>query len=966
MKTEKSSTKNRIDSRIKVYLSLILLFSTIAVNATTDLGVSKYVSNKPSSGSFCLSKPGHTSSLQVSPEDFKGVIRAVNDLQLDIERVTTIKPNVIVDNKVATPEIVLIGTIGKSAFIDQLIKENKIDATNIEGKWEAFIIQVVDNPLPGVTKALVIAGSDKRGTIYGIYDVSSQIGVSPWYFWADVPTPHQSEIYVLPGIHSIGSPKVKYRGIFLNDEAPALSGWTNEKNGGFNHNLYTKVFELILRLKGNYLWPAMWGNAFNYDDTINPVLADEYGIVMGTSHHEPMLRAQQEWKKFGKGPWNYKTNEQVLKDFWRQGIVNMKNHESLVTIGMRGDGDEPMSEEANIALLERIVKDQRSTIEEVTGKKASETPQLWALYKEVMEYYDKGMRVPDDVTLLLCDDNWGNIRKLPLVNGKKHPGGYGIYYHFDYVGGPRNYKWLNTNQIERTWEQMNLAYEMGVNKIWLVNVGDLKPVEFPIEFFLDNAWDPEKWTPENLNTYSTLWAEKHFGSKFAPQIGRFMEQYTKFNSRRKPEMLSAETYSLLNYREAETVVEEYNKLAKEAQAINDSLPKEYKDAYFELVLHPIIACANLNDMYVSLAKNRLYAKQERASTNDMAARVEKLFKKDAEISHIYNKEIAGGKWNHMMDQTHISYTYWQQPDKDVVPEVKTIKIKDKPEMGVAVEGSEDFWPKAETLSLPVSNQYTLTNYFFEVFNKGSNPFTCTITASKPWIKVSSTSGEVTKDSRIFVSIDWKSLSNKSENGTITITSNTGEKATVDVKTVSVLQVPNNFKGSIETDGYISIEAEHYSNAINAENTTWKKIPNLGRTLSAMSAYPRNIASIKPSENSPRLEYNVFLTDTGKVQVTVYLSPTLNFNENVGLCYGMSVDNELPQIINIHTDNSTRALEGFVGNNIRQVSTTHSISNAGAHTLKFWLVDPGIVLQKIVVDCGGVKPSYLGPPESIKK
>uniref|UniRef100_UPI003F7B03A8 glycosyl hydrolase 115 family protein n=1 Tax=Chitinophaga sancti TaxID=1004 RepID=UPI003F7B03A8 len=298
--------------------------------------------------------------------------------------------------------VILIGTLQSS-----LINVLHVDTTGLTGKWEAFRITVAAG-------RVTIIGSDKRGAAYGALELSRQLGVSPWYWWADVPVIKKKKVFIQEGRYDFGPPSVQYRGIFINDEAPAFSGWTHEKFGGFNHLVYEKVFELLLRLRGNYLWPAMWGNAFNTDDTLNPVLADKWGIVMGTSHHEPMLRAQQEWKKYGRGAWDYVSNDSILRAFWRKGIVNMGGHESIVTVGMRGDGDMPMSNETATGLLERIVKDQREIISGVTGKPASETPQMWALYKEVQDYYDKGMRVPDDVTLLLCDDNWGNIRRLPV------------------------------------------------------------------------------------------------------------------------------------------------------------------------------------------------------------------------------------------------------------------------------------------------------------------------------------------------------------------------------------------------------------------------------------------------------------------------------------------------------------------------------------------------------------------------
>jgi hypothetical protein len=457
------------------------------------LGQPRYIQFTPSPGDFSIVQNGVASAIYVDAADFPGVIRATSDLQSDIAQVTGVTPAIAPRPADLGPGVIIVGTIGKSPLIDGLIRSGKINVTAIAGKWESFLVQVVTRPLPGVANALVIAGSDKRGTIYGIYDLSEQIGVSPWHWWADVSVQHKEALFVKPGAHVRGPPAVKYRGIFLNDEAPSLSGWVHEKYGNYNHEFYTKVFELLLRLKANYLWPAMWNNAFSEDDPLNPKLADEYGIVMGTSHHEPMLRAQQEWKRHGSGPWDYSTNSAELDKFWQEGIERNMGYESIVTLGMRGDGDVPMSESANVALLEKIVADQRAILANHLNKDVTAVPQDWALYKEVQEYYDKGMRVPDDVTLLWCDDNWGNIRRLPTPEERKRSGGAGIYYHFDYVGDPRSYKWLNTVPVTKVWEQMNLAYEYGADRIWIVNVGDLKPMEFPIEFFLTFAWDPHRW-----------------------------------------------------------------------------------------------------------------------------------------------------------------------------------------------------------------------------------------------------------------------------------------------------------------------------------------------------------------------------------------------------------------------------------------------------------------------------------------
>ncbi|HLO37541.1 MAG TPA: glycosyl hydrolase 115 family protein, partial [Lacibacter sp.] len=507
-----------------------------------------------------------------------------------------------------------------------------------------------------------------RGTAFGVFEVSKQMGVSPWYWWADVPVQTKKEIYINANATISDAPKVKYRGIFINDEAPALSNWSKEKFGGFNSKFYAKVFELMLRLKSNYIWPAMWGNAFYDDDSLNIKVADEYGIVIGTSHHEPLMRAHAEWARYGKKQkWNYDSTEAGLKEFWRDGMQRAWN-EKIVSVGMRGDGDEPMSRETATSLLERIVKDQREIIKHVTGKPAEQTPQLWALYKEVQDYYDKGMRVPDDVTLLLCDDNWGNLRKLPKPNEKPRKGGYGIYYHFDYVGGPRNYKWLNTNPLPRIWEQMHLAYEHNVKDIWIVNVGDIKPMELPISFFLDYAWDPTKIDANDIQAYTVKWAAQQFGTKHATAIAELLAKYAKYNGRRKPELLDDRTYSLF-YGEWENVVNDYNDLLNKAEEINSELAAEQKDAFFQLVLHPIKACANLNEMYYNVAMNKEAFKEKYESTVEYADRVKELYNKDSLITIEYHK-LNNGKWNHMMSQTHIGYTYWQQPPFNKMPAVQ--------------------------------------------------------------------------------------------------------------------------------------------------------------------------------------------------------------------------------------------------------------------------------------------------------
>ncbi len=857
--------KQRIAAQF-VLAFLLISFTSQAQN---------FVVTKNEAGAFPVVMSPQPTSIYIDSNDDWLVRKAASLLQNDIEMVTGKKPELISSIPSSVKNIIIIGTLNGSSIMNKLIADKKLNVDAIKNKWEALTIQTISKPFKGIENALIIVGNDKRGAAYGTFTLSEQLGVSPWYWWADVPVKKKNEVYVKRGIYNYGSPSVKYRGIFINDEAPAFSGWAKEKFGGVNHLVYEHMFELLLRLKANYLWPAMWGNAFNDDDTLNPILANKWGIVMGTSHHEPMLRAQQEWKRYGTGLWNYDSNEVVLDSFWKKGIENMDHHESIVTIGMRGDGDMPMTQGTAISLLERIVADQRKIIEDVTGKPAVETPQDWALYKEVQDYYDQGMRVPDDVTLLLCDDNWGNIRRLPKLNDKPRSGGYGIYYHFDYVGGPRNYKWINTNNIARVWEQMHLAYAYGVQQIWVVNVGDLKPMEFPISFFLDYAYNVNKWNEDNLDDYYTQWATKQFGADYAKDIANVLKKYAQYAARRKPELLDAKTYSIENYNEAKTVTDEWTSLESEADKVNQLLPDEYRDAYFELVLHPVKALSNLHQLYVAVARNQYCAERKLDAANYWANKAKELYTNDSLLSLQYN-QLNKGKWNHLMDQTHIGYTYWQQPNKQKMPEVKYIS-------STAHE---------------------------------------TITTIKPEPKTS------------------KAL------------------------------MPTNVTQPVfyELDGYVSVNATHYSTKKETDNIHWKIIPDIGKDGDGITAFPVTESIQTINANTPYLQYEFYTYDTGNFKLNTYFSPTLNFhNDSTGLQYALSVDNETPQIISINKDdNDPKQWNKWVADNIIIKTTNHSVNKEGRHTIKYWMISPAVIFQRITLDFGGLQPSYLGPQETIFK
>lgn len=827
------------------------------------------VSEKSSPGSFNIA----AAAIYVDANDIPLVKKSAKLLQTDIQAVTGTLPNLINTLPNSANTLIIIGSLEQSPIIQSLITNKKIDVQAIRNQWEAYTIQSVANPFKGVSNALVIVGSDRRGTAYGVLELSKQLGVSPWYWWADVPVKKKTNLYVDPNSSITDAPKVKYRGIFINDEAPALSNWSREKFGGFNHKFYSKVFELMLRLKANYLWPAMWGNAFYDDDAQNIKAADEYGIVIGTSHHEPLMRAHDEWKRYGKGKWNYDSNAVALQAFWRKGMQRATN-EKIVSIGMRGDGDEPMTRETATTLLERIVKDQRDIIAAVTGKPATETPQLWALYKEVQDYYDKGLRVPDDVTLLLCDDNWGNIRKLPKLDEAPRKGGHGIYYHFDYVGGPRNYKWVNTNPLPRVWEQMHMAWEYNARQIWIVNVGDIKPMELPISFFLDYAWNPEKIGPTDIQPYTEQWCAAQFGPQHAKAIANIMALYAQYNGRRKPELLDANTYSLYNYNEWAYVANDYNKLLQQAEAINNQLPAEQKDAYFQLVLHPVRACANLNEMYYYTALNKEAYTNQSETANQYADKVKALYQKDSLITLQYHR-LGNGKWNHMMSQTHIGYTNWQQPSANKMPAIQYISPNEI-EQTVAMDSS-----------------------------------------------VRKAKGLVPENTKTTVFYEW--------------------------------------------NDYVSIDATHYSKAVNNNGIQWTILPGHGRTGEAITHFPVTAPAQKPGGNAPCLSYDFYTYSTGDFTLHTYCSPTLNYhNTPEGLQYAVSVDGEVPQIISLNKDDngSGRGIwNTWVADNIIIKQSQHHISSPGKHTVTYWPIHAGVVLQKLVLAFGGLQPSYLGPSET---
>lgn len=848
---------------------MVLLAVSGLIGSTWAIDNKGITFEQPAADCFTLIEDGKATPILLDEKDDVGIIIAVKNLQDDFRKVTGRQAELL--HSVRGPRLIVAGSL-ESRFVKELVKAKKIDITSLKGKREKYLMKAVSRPFDGVDEAWVIVGSDKRGTIYGIYELSEQIGVSPWYDWADVPVVQRKNLYIQRGEYTAGEPAVKYRGIFLNDEAPCLTGWVKHTYGTNygDHRFYARVFELILRLRGNFMWPAMWAWSFYADDPENSKTAHDMGIIMGTSHHEPMARNHQEWARKRKqyGVWDYATNQKVLDRFFREGIERVKDTEDLITIGMRGDGDAPMGgkegadheyvnrDEYNMNLLKKVIKNQRKIIKDVTGRPADERPQVWAIYKEVQRFYDMGLRVPDDVIMLLCDDNWGNVRRLPNAEERKRPGGWGMYYHVDYVGAPRNSKWLNVTPIQNMWEQLQLTYDYGVDKLWILNVGDLKPMEYPITLFLDMAWNPKRYTADNLLEHPRGFCARQFGEEQADEAARILNLYSKYNGRVTPEMLDCHTYNI-ETGEWKQVADEYRKLEADALRQYLSLPQEYHDAYKQLILFPVQAMANLYEMYYAQAMNHKLYKENNPQANFWADKVVQTFKFDSLLCDDYNNVMSGGKWKNMMAQKHIGYTSWNDNFRaNIMPEVFRIENPERQKGG-----------------------YVFTGKY----------------------------------------------------------------------------------------GVVSMEAEHYFEANPSASADWQVIPYLGRTLSGVALMPYT-----EGVEGASLIYKMALPENvSEVNVHVVVKSTLAFHDVKGHEYTVGFDGEKETVVNFNADlneESENVYSVFYPTVARRVvektvKLTVPPSTDGTQLLTLKPLDPGIVFEKIVVDCGGYQKSYLFMDES---
>ena len=937
------------------------------------------VGDQPMAGSFQLVASGVAADVLVSSDDWQVAKIAARDLAADVRRVTGREPVVKQTSADLSENAVLVGTLGRSPVIDRLVKDGRLDVKDVLGQWESFVIATVANPLPGVRSGLVIAGSDRRGTAYGVYELSKRIGVSPWYWWADVTPMHRENLYVSGERLRVGPPAVKYRGIFINDEMWGIRPWAAENHApdegfGLGPKTYARIFELLLRLRANYIWPAMHVKTIPFNCyPENKVVADNYAIVMGASHIEPMLRnniAGAEWDREGGGEWDYQKNPAPIREYWARRLAANGRYENIYTLGMRGKDDEPMkfegTKQEKIALMEQIFDDQRKLIAKHVNPDPDKVPQVFIPYTEVLGLYDSGMKVPGSVTICWPDDNFGYIRRLPNAAERGRAGGSGIYYHIQWLNGATTaYTWLNTTPPPLIWEEMSKAWQYGARNLWVLNVGDIKPGEIGTEFFLDMACNPERYRHDNVRDFLVQWAARDLDPRFAGEIASIMEEYYRLGFTRRPEHLvqarrnDPPRYSWFSHTESNDEamqrVEQYDALTRRAQAIHDQLPAARKDAFFQLVLYPVECCSLLNRKVIFADKSTRYGSEGRASAHEYAAKAKAAAERIIELTKHYNTGLitAGAKWNHMISPAPGPWgTQFRQFE---MPPLSDCAGTGPPALGIALEGGD---PK----SLAGLSVYTQGRRFIDLYNTGKGGIRWAATASQPWIRLSQSSGTFTTEQRLWVDIDWDAApSGKDLTATIDLTSNAGKQSLTVPVFKPAAPARDEITGYVESHGYVSMEAEHFTRSHRRGGAAWEVIKGLGRSGDSVTVLPPTVASRTQVDeirsSSPSLEFDFHTFSSGEARLDLDCLPIQPVAPAQGVKLAVSIDDEPPEII--------AGAGGDVLSNLRRHTTKVRISEPGKHKLTVWMVDPVVVLDKVVLDFRPPVESYLGAPESYR-
>lgn len=981
-------TVTRIVTRQRLLLTILFLFSlssTISAQNISPINIS--FSGKYSTGAFPLVTKGIAATIYTDKSDATVVGIAANALKNDIKSVTTRSPEINVTGKLNSTMGILIGTIGKSALIDQLILQRKINVDGIIGKWESFSIAVLDDPKPGMKQALVIAGSDPRGTAFGVFELSKLIGVSPWYWWADVnPLPHK-ELFI-KGMVVSNPPSVKYRGIFLNDEDWGLQPWAAKtlepETNDIGPKTYARIFELLLRLKANLIWPAMHPStkAF-YHYPGNEKAAADYSIVVGSSHAEPMLRNNvSEWGK-DMGRFNYLSNRNQVYNYWESRVKESKNNDAVYTLGMRGVHDSGMegvkSVKEAIPLLEGIIHDQRGLLEKYINPEVKTIPQVFTVYKEVLDIYDGGIKLPGDVTLVWPDDNYGYIQRLNNDNEKERSGGSGVYYHSSYWGRPHDYLWLCTTHPGLIREEMMKAYLTKSDRLWVLNVGDIKPSEYNMQLFLDMAYQAKPFEESSYTkVHLQKWMSDIFGEENSRPLTSVLWKYYQLAFERKPEFMgwsqteptTKTSYTAYNHfyygDQAQQRIDQYEELEADVKALRPKIAAKDADAFYQLVYYPVIGASLMNKKFLYRDKALLYARQDRSSAADYAALSRNAYADIIKETQYYNKELSRGKWKNMMSMNPRNLPVFHEPE---LPETS---IKTAGTWSIAPEGfvSKDsalITDQNKGFILPVFNRFNNKQYFIDIFLSTDEQLKWKSKAA-PWIKLSESSGTLMpqpgkREQRIWVSIDWEKV--KEENGNISFIANgktLNVSVVVNTKTIAAL---DGFKGVVEDNGYIIIPASKF-NRKDSTNTGqhWAVIDDLGYKGQSLMSLPMESVKIPDLKNSATwlrhnafVEYDFYTITESVPELSVYTLPTHPVNNKYSMRYAISVDNAPLQVVDFKTQGRSEEWKQNVLRNsaIKKIKTKRL--KPGKHTLRIYMVDPGVILDRILVDLGGLKSGF---------
>jgi hypothetical protein len=914
---------------------------------------------------------------------------AAHLLAEDIQRVTGVLPQVVTDITKAKGNVIVIGKV-QSPLIHSFVSTSSPIANQLKNKWECYGLMAINKPIANINQALIIAGSDDRGTAYGVFDISRKIGVSPWYWWADVTPIHHQELSIKVNEYVSSSPSVKYRGIFLNDEDWGLQPWAAKtfepKTGDIGPKTYAKIFELLLRLKANLIWPAMHPSTkafYHYPGNIK--VAEQYSIIIGSSHAEPMLRNNvSEWNEKVMGNFNYITNKPNVYKYWEDRVKESKNLDAIYTLGMRGVHDSGIegvktSKEA-VPLIEQIFEDQRQMLTKHLQKPVTAIPQVFTVYKEVLEIYDLGLKVPQDVTIVWPDDNYGYIQRLNDEGEKKRQGGAGVYYHASYWGRPHDYLWLSTTHPALIREELMKAYETNADRLWVLNVGDIKPLEYNIQLFTDMAYNAKPFKDSRyVNTHMLNWANEVFGKKNGSDIQNILWQYYQFAFERRPEFMGwsqTEPTTETNYTQynhfyygdqAQQRIDKYEALEKQVKALRRQIDPVKADAFYELIYYPVVGASLMNKKFLYRDKSYLYAKQNRLSAYEYNQLSRQVYDSIIKETDFYNSNLANGKWKNIMSMKPRDLTVYHAP---VLAE---IKIDTSIVWNVIPEGSADTSAESSNnsrLMLPF-NRSDCRKYFVDLFLSANKQVKWTVSTSADWIKLSATRGMLTteagkKQQRVWVAIDWtKAPKADSLKGTITFKG--GDKTIpVAVKALNNTNELKDYKGFIESNQYVSIHAANYSRQVNTAKAKWEIIDGLGNAGKSIEALRLQIKAFDTTQlvkTSPCLEYDFYTFTNAPAEVAVYSLPTFPINRNYSMRYAVAVDDAPAKIIDFKTVGRTEEWkQNVLRNNTIKKVPIKSLAK-GKHVLKIYMIDPGVILDRITIDLGGLQKGYGTIPET---